>query len=91
MIDLKSGFAPAKWQQGVGTVTVARQDRKPLTKLQLEMVWSYCDAIIERFGDGEGPPNYMYSEVAFQGWCREYKREALLNGRKQFESVVLPL
>ncbi|KAG6361041.1 hypothetical protein INS49_009260 [Diaporthe citri] len=38
-IELESGFAPPVWQSGVGTVLVARLDKKPLLEQHLEGVW----------------------------------------------------
>ncbi|KAI1204516.1 uncharacterized protein F4807DRAFT_447060 [Annulohypoxylon truncatum] len=36
------GFAPLKWQDGVGSVIVVRQDKKPLFPLHMEAMCKYC-------------------------------------------------
>jgi len=73
MIDPESGFAPARWQCGVGQVTVARQDKTPLAKLDLEKIWMFCDRIIGYFGNGDGPPRQDYNPVAYAKFVRKYK------------------
>jgi len=59
-------------QSHVGTVVVARKDRKPLLPQHLEGVWMYCDYILDLFGEGEGPPRRLYSRQAFQKWWDGY-------------------
>lgn len=71
-IDAESGFAPDAWQSHVGTVIVARQDKKPLLPHHLEGVWMYCDMILDIFGDGEGAPKHLYNKQAFQKWWKRY-------------------
>ncbi|KAI0880206.1 uncharacterized protein GGS22DRAFT_99463 [Annulohypoxylon maeteangense] len=36
------GFAPLQWQNSVGSVIVARQDKKPLFPLHMEAMCKYC-------------------------------------------------
>ncbi|KAK4103171.1 hypothetical protein N658DRAFT_549597 [Parathielavia hyrcaniae] len=76
-INAESGFAAAQWQSHVGTVVVARADKKPLLPHHLEGVWIYCDMILDRFGEGEGPPRRLYNRKAFEAWwgrcCEEQK------------------
>ncbi|KJZ69459.1 hypothetical protein HIM_11142 [Hirsutella minnesotensis 3608] len=77
-IDADSGFAPPEWQSQVGTVVVARKDRKPFYPQHLEGVWMFCDHILDLFGEGDGPPRWLYSRQAFEKWwvnyCEEQKR-----------------
>jgi hypothetical protein len=77
-IDSDCGFAPPTWQSHVGTVLVARKDRKPLLPQHLEGVWMYCDYILDVFGEGEGAPKWLYNRPAFEKWwegyCKEQKR-----------------
>jgi hypothetical protein len=80
-IDANSGFAPPEWQSHVGTVVVARKDRKPLLPQHLEGVWMYCDYILDEFGEGEGAPKRLYNRQAFQKWWKGYREE-----QKQFRS-----
>ncbi|KAH8746060.1 hypothetical protein F5883DRAFT_609553 [Diaporthe sp. PMI_573] len=56
----------------VGTVLVARKDKKPLLPQHLEGVWMYCDYIQDLFGEGEGAPTHLYNRQAFEGWWKEY-------------------
>ncbi|KAL8643802.1 MAG: hypothetical protein Q9226_008112 [Calogaya cf. arnoldii] len=36
------GFAPMRWQNDVGSVIIARRDRKPLGPLDVELICVYC-------------------------------------------------
>ncbi|XP_044718877.1 putative ectomycorrhiza-upregulated zf-mynd domain-containing protein [Hirsutella rhossiliensis] len=71
-IDANSGFAPPDWQSQVGTVVVARKDRKPFYPQHLEGVWMFCDHILDLFGEGDGPPRWLYSRQAFEEWWDVY-------------------
>ncbi|XP_044720172.1 uncharacterized protein HRG_06761 [Hirsutella rhossiliensis] len=71
-IDANSGFAPPDWQSQVGTVVVARKDRKPFYPQHLEGVWMFCDHILDLFGEGDGPPRWLYSRQAFEEWWNVY-------------------
>ncbi|KAI8950448.1 hypothetical protein F4801DRAFT_347464 [Xylaria longipes] len=74
-IDAASGFAPPEWQSLVGTVIVARKDKKPLLPHHLEGVWMYCDYILDLFGEGEGAPGQLYNRRAFEEWWGQYCEE----------------
>ncbi|TGJ82830.1 hypothetical protein E0Z10_g5937 [Xylaria hypoxylon] len=74
-INATSGFAPPEWASGVGTVIVARQDKKPLLPHHLEGVWMYCDYILDLFGEGEGAPRQLYNRKAFEKWWKRYCEE----------------
>ena len=74
-IDLESGFAPSQWQSHIGTVIVARKDKKPLLPHHLEAVWMYCDHILDLFGDGVGAPRSLYRRKAFEDWWKGYCEE----------------
>ncbi|EQL02298.1 ectomycorrhiza-upregulated zf-MYND domain-containing protein [Ophiocordyceps sinensis CO18] len=74
-IDANSGFAPPEWQSNVGTVVVARKDRKPLCPQHLEGVWMFCDYILDLFGEGDGPPRRLYNRHAFERWWLRYCEE----------------
>ncbi|KAI0487318.1 hypothetical protein F4859DRAFT_250653 [Xylaria cf. heliscus] len=71
-IDAVSGFAPPEWASSVGTVIVARKNRKPLLPQHLEGVWMYCDYILDLFGEGERAPTRLYNRRAFQEWWERY-------------------
>ncbi|RKK89049.1 hypothetical protein BFJ68_g16805 [Fusarium oxysporum] len=74
-IDDASGFAPSEWRSYVGTVIVARKDKKPLLPQHLEGVWMYCDYILDLFGEGEGAPTHLYNRQAFEEWWKDYCEE----------------
>jgi hypothetical protein len=74
-IDSKSGFAPPAWRSNVGTVLVARKDKKSLLPQHLEGVWMYCDRILDLFGEGEGAPTQLYNRQAFEKWWKGYCEE----------------
>ncbi|KAM0321852.1 hypothetical protein ACHAQA_009857 [Verticillium albo-atrum] len=74
-INSGSGFAPPVWQSYVGTVVVARKDKRPLLPHHLEGVWMYCDHILDIFGEGEGAPRSLYNRPAFQSWWARYCEE----------------
>ncbi|KAH7124433.1 hypothetical protein EDB81DRAFT_861075 [Dactylonectria macrodidyma] len=78
-INPDSGFAPPEWRSHVGTVVVARKDKKPLLPHHLEGVWMYCDHILDLFGEGEGAPRWLYNRQAFEKWWGDYCEE-----QKQF-------
>jgi len=74
-IDDASGFAPSEWRSYVGTVIVARKDKKPLLPQHLEGMWMYCDYILDLFGEGEGAPTHLYNRQAFEEWWKDYCEE----------------
>jgi hypothetical protein len=85
-IEPESGFAPMIWQDNVGTVIVARKDRKPLLPQHLEGVFDYCGRILERFGDGNGAPTRLYNRFAFEKWWQGYcgeRRQSQLRAKEQ--------
>ncbi|KAI0097984.1 hypothetical protein GGR51DRAFT_451863 [Nemania sp. FL0031] len=71
-INATSGFAPSDWISGVGSVIVARKDKKPLLPHHLEGIWMYCDYILSFFNDRGGAPNQLYSREAFEQWWQGY-------------------
>ncbi|KAL0071139.1 hypothetical protein AAF712_001698 [Marasmius tenuissimus] len=93
MIDPQTGFASPRWQKNVGPVTVARGDHKPLSKIALEMIWMYCDRILDVFGDDGSTPWNMYTKEFFDEFCQDYKENALMNGRRvaDFNAQEVPL
>lgn len=74
-IEADHGFAPQEWQSNVGTVLVARKDKKPLFPQHLEGVWMYCSYILDYFGEGEGAPRRLYNRPVFERWWQVYCRE----------------
>ncbi|KAF7318923.1 MYND-type domain-containing protein [Mycena chlorophos] len=92
MIEPGDGFAKPEWQMCVGSVTVMRQDGKPLTRESIETIWMYHDYLLDLFG--EGSPRHAHRKMTkeqFQGYCERYKEERLLNGYERFRNMQLPL
>ena len=56
----ESGFAPSEWRSYVGTVVVARKDKKPLLPQHLEGMWLFCCYILDLFGEGKGAPTRLH-------------------------------
>ncbi|TFY71191.1 hypothetical protein EVG20_g1802 [Dentipellis fragilis] len=90
MIDPDSGFAPPPWQGNIGTVTVMRQDRKPLTPEAIETIWMFCDSLLDDFSGGLQPQQRM-NPAGFEEFSQNYKESMIMNGRSDFESLTLPL
>ncbi|KLO09176.1 hypothetical protein SCHPADRAFT_879660 [Schizopora paradoxa] len=72
MIDPETTVAPPRWQQGIGRVTVVRQDKKPLSSLNMEKLWAYCYRILDGFDYRGGPPRHRYSPDAYEKWAKNY-------------------
>jgi len=49
-VDPATGYAPAEWCQGVGTVLVVREDQQPLTKDLLENIVKFSQMLVQLFG-----------------------------------------
>ena len=86
-IEPESGFAPPQWQSGIGSVIVARKDKRDLSPEHYEAIWMYCDYILEYFGDGSAP-KHLYNRQAFERWFAGYKRDSAYNGRSEWSSVA---
>ncbi|CAI7656689.1 unnamed protein product [Penicillium pancosmium] len=54
-VEAKSGFAPPRWQSGIGSVIVARKDRKDLSPEHYEAIWMYHDHLLDDFGEEPAP------------------------------------
>ncbi|KAJ7496805.1 hypothetical protein FB451DRAFT_970851, partial [Mycena latifolia] len=76
-INPRSGFAPPEWKSHVGTVIVARKDKKPLSMQHLEGFWMYNDAILDEFGNGSGiNESDWYSRANYERWWIQYCEDA---------------
>ncbi|KAL0572396.1 hypothetical protein V5O48_009556 [Marasmius crinis-equi] len=93
MIDPESGFAPARWQKNVGPVTIVRGDHNPLTLVALEMIWMFCDRILDIIGEQTGTPLKMYTREVFNEFCQSYKEQYIQypSRRTEMEAQELPL
>jgi hypothetical protein len=69
-------FAPPEWQSHVGTVIVARKDKKPLSMQHLEGFWMHTDAILDEFGNGGIDENEWYSAANYKRWWARYSEDA---------------
>lgn len=83
MINPYTGWAPAEWQQGIGRVTIARADKKPLSIGDLEMIWMFCDSVGEQANElgGDYVARRWYTAQAFQRWCADYAIDNPRNDR----------
>mmetsp|Transcript_52587 Transcript_52587/g.87410 ORF Transcript_52587/g.87410 Transcript_52587/m.87410 type:complete len:232 (+) Transcript_52587:92-787(+) len=79
MIDPVTGFAHPEWQQGIGSVFVARQDKRPLLIAHLEAVWQFADDILERFGDGNVNYKVDMTKKEFLKFFKWYKDRQVMN------------
>ncbi|KAK3293158.1 uncharacterized protein B0H64DRAFT_207227 [Chaetomium fimeti] len=76
-IDPVTGMAPIPWQAGtIGTVVIARKDRRPFLPQHFEALWEYALEILDKFGDRDGPPLSMYNWQAFERWWKNRKLDA---------------
>ncbi|KAI0086479.1 hypothetical protein BDY19DRAFT_960091 [Irpex rosettiformis] len=93
MIDPETGLAPARWQKNIGPVTIVRADHKHLSPVALEMIWMFCDEILERFGDEGTPPLSKYRKEEFDEFCRKYQEEYVMNNIRadEISTETLPL
>ncbi|CUG00085.1 Hypothetical protein, putative [Bodo saltans] len=58
MIDLATGFAPARWTTGeTGDVVVFRTDGGGITKIEVFALWDYFNIAIDAFKEGS-PPDF---------------------------------
>lgn len=57
------------------------------------MIWMYCDAILEDFGDDPLHARRRYSSEAFQLYCKRYRDEKIQNKirENEFLAQALPL
>eukprot|EP00198_Chlamydomonas_reinhardtii_P009201 XP_001698538.1 predicted protein [Chlamydomonas reinhardtii] len=76
MIEPHTGFAPGKWQQGVGSAVLVRADRKPLPRQHVEAFWEFCQHLLDMFGGGDTPnPAEDMSPAAWQMFFDMYKAD----------------
>jgi hypothetical protein len=89
-INEDSGFAPPYWQSFVGTIIIARKDRKPLLPQHFEGVWEYCSLILDLFGDGDGAPTRLYNRQAFEKWWKEFCEKRQLQSKGGWADLKSP-
>lgn len=70
----EDGSVPIEWQTGVGTVIVARKDKKDLHPRHFEAIYMYCLQIRLDFLDGYGAPEELYVRTVFERWFETYKQ-----------------
>ncbi|KAH7882115.1 hypothetical protein F5I97DRAFT_416182 [Phlebopus sp. FC_14] len=74
----------------LGTVTVMRQDRRPLTFEAIETALMYVDHLLTVFHDGASPPGQL-NPAGFQRFCQRYKDERIKDGFRNFNTMSIPL
>ncbi|KAJ5999806.1 hypothetical protein N7481_000215 [Penicillium waksmanii] len=62
-----TGIAPPNCQSGIGTVILARKDKKNITPTHCEGIWMYCDYIRDYIEKGASP-NQLFSRERFEQW-----------------------
>ncbi|KAJ6589977.1 hypothetical protein DFH09DRAFT_976520 [Mycena vulgaris] len=75
-INPRTGFAPPEWQSHIGSVIVARKDKKPLSMQHLEGFWMYNDAILDEFSNGGIDERVWYTRSNYERWWAEYCKNA---------------
>ncbi|KAI0702302.1 hypothetical protein BC835DRAFT_1411127 [Cytidiella melzeri] len=92
MIDPETGYAPPRWQKNIGPVTIVRADHKPLTPVAFEMIWMFCDRVLDRFGDGPEFAMRLYKKEEFNKFCEQYKEDYANSVRAdEIDAQELPL
>jgi hypothetical protein len=87
-IKYEDGLAPPHWQSHVGSCLVARKDKKPLSSQHLEAVWMYMDRLLNCYGEtSPKKAQKLVNRADFEKWFATYKRNGVINGRKEWESV----
>jgi hypothetical protein len=87
-IKYSDGLAPPHWQSHVGSCTVARRDKKPLSSQHLEAVWMYMDRLLDCYGEvSPKKAQKLVNRADFEKWFAMYKKNQVTNGRKEWENV----
>ena len=68
-VDPATGYAPAEWCQGVGTVLVVREDQQPLTKDLLENIVKFSQMLVQLFGGRAGDLQAYVTPRRFADFC----------------------
>ena len=64
-------------------VTIARQDKSPLTISDLEKIWMYCESVLDSINDGRGPSlEKSHNPAAFEKFAERYDAE-----KKELENI----
>lgn len=86
-VEAKSGLAPPRWQSGIGSVIVARKDRKDLSPEHNEVIWMYHDHILDYFGERPASMR-LYNRQAFERLFVRYAKKTAGFGWKEWNSVA---
>jgi len=70
-INPDDGFAPPRWQGGIGDVIVAKPDKTPLSVEELGAIVDYVSNILDAFGDGDVPPTGRYNRARLDAFMKE--------------------
>ncbi|TFK36089.1 hypothetical protein BDQ12DRAFT_687270 [Crucibulum laeve] len=91
MMMTENGEATVDWSQQAGTVTVMRQDRKPLSLEAIEIISKFHDHIHYLFHAGRlDEAQEMQDFLEFESFCQDYKRKMKAN-EPRFANLRLPL
>jgi hypothetical protein len=87
-----SGFAPMDWHRKVGAVMVVREDKKPLSCLQLEVIWKYCWLCLSEANSIVRDHTFKskISRADFERFWTDYRKRMMEVGREDFEGLVSP-
>ncbi|KAH7334312.1 hypothetical protein B0J17DRAFT_672892 [Rhizoctonia solani] len=91
-VEMENLFAPIDWQLEVPTVTVARQDHKPLTPQVVEALSEFnrrvCTAY-EFMTEGIGGDYMdMIKKTVFEDFCREFSKKKAKQGDTSFDKFA---
>ncbi|KIM56990.1 hypothetical protein SCLCIDRAFT_131447 [Scleroderma citrinum Foug A] len=87
-----TGAPDTKWKRAgcMGTVTVIRQDGKPLTYEAIETMLMYVDHLLDLYHEDVSPSQQL-SPAWFHRFCQRYKDERVKCGYRNFGSMSIPL
>ncbi|EUC55442.1 MYND finger protein [Rhizoctonia solani AG-3 Rhs1AP] len=91
-VEMHNLFAPMDWQLDLSTVTVARQDHKPLTPQVVEALSEFnrrvCTAY-EFMTEGIGGDYMeMIKKTVFEDFCREFSKKKAEQGDTSFNKFA---
>ncbi|KAH7913609.1 hypothetical protein BJ138DRAFT_1145620 [Hygrophoropsis aurantiaca] len=92
MIEPADGLADRQWQSCAGTVTVMRQDGKPLTAEAMQTMWEYAGNLLRSFNIGPSFAEHV-SPTDFVNFCRRYQANMLAENpnHEGFKNMPVPL
>jgi hypothetical protein len=89
MIELEDGLAPPDWQCGVGTVLVARKDKKPLSVEHMEALMDFVEELLWNYPDDINQDSDI-TRNAFEKHFQSFKWGCVKDGEADWREVVSP-